>query len=120
MTWTKQTFEIAIEINSKREMQEVEGTVAEGTGLGYYWTYEEVGYNATIDVCGITHLASGRAIPVPTIRTENIAKAWIRELAAMPFDWTLPMDKLIASPGYGKIPVKCRKLAATIGQEATC
>jgi len=116
IVWKKQAFSIAFETNSKRGTREVEGTVAESTGLGYYWTYDEIRENVTIDVIGITHLASGRAIPVPTVRTEIVAKAWIRELAAMPIDWTLPMEQLIASPGYGKIPVKCRELAAMIGQ----
>jgi hypothetical protein len=114
LTWTKQTISIAFDDG----MQEREGTVAEGTGLGYYWTYETIGYEATLDVIGITHLASGRCIPVPTVKTEGIAKKWIEELAAMPLDWTLPMDELIASPNYGEIPVKCRKLAAMIAVSA--
>jgi hypothetical protein len=113
LTWKDQTISIAFEDGAI----EVEGVVAEGTGLGYHESYEDYG-DYTFDGCRVDHLASGRAI-VPA-KNGQVAQKWIEELLAMPFDWTLPMEQLIVSPGYGELPAKCRKLAATIGQEATC
>ena len=61
--------------------KDVEGVIAEGTGLGYYYTLDEAGDEVYIP----THLRSGFAMG-PRFYQEKHARAYI-EMAAPMADW---------------------------------